>query len=114
MTLLIKMQTFDYEISNELLGFEPVTGFALDIGLPIKVCARQIGGYWRLDDFLTGHSLVRISNEHEYLIEFIIRCYELLKEKLDNGQYQKAIEKYEQEATPLQLERFKAKKEAGL
>jgi hypothetical protein len=109
MTLLIKMQTFDYEISHEVIGFELVTGFALDTGLPIKMCVRQLGGLWRLDDFLTGHSLIRISDDFETLIEFIIRGHELLEEKLNNGQYQKALDKYVQDATPLQLKKFKAK-----
>jgi hypothetical protein len=75
------------------------------------MCVRQIGGYWRLDDFLTGHSLIRISYECESLIEFIIRGHEFLEEKLNNGRYQKALDKYVEDATPLQLEKFKAKQE---
>ena len=66
-----------------------VKGLALDLPLPIRVCARKVDGLWQLDDFDTGHCFNSLSGCQAKTLKALMKsCIEPLRKKIDSGEYE--------------------------
>jgi hypothetical protein len=66
-----------------------VQGLALDLPLPIRVCARKVNGLWQLDDFDTGHCFNSMSGCQAKTLGALMKsCIEPLRKKIDSGEYE--------------------------
>ena len=66
-----------------------VEGLAVDLPLPIRVCARKVDGLWQLDDFDTGFCLNNLSGCQAKTLKALLKsCIKPLRKKIDSGEYE--------------------------
>jgi hypothetical protein len=66
-----------------------VEGLAIDLPLPIRVCARKVDGLWQLDDFDTGHCFNSVSGCQAKTLKALLKnCIKPLRKKIESGEYE--------------------------
>lgn len=93
---VFQMVSLDYNVTvfkNEGPSSHQVSGFALDMGLPVKICVRHEADIWYADEFETGFAIRAGGFPSLDLPEFLSKLYELIVFKVESGAYAKAIAK---------------------
>lgn len=93
---IFKLISLDYNVTvfiNEGASSRFVSGFALDMGLPVKICIRHESNVWYADDFETGFAIRGGGFPSLDLPNFLSKLYELVSEKIESGAYAKAMGK---------------------
>ena len=90
------LKSLDYNLSIFKDGNAqviPVSGFAVDFGLPVKICIRHECDVWYADEFETGFSIRERGFPSRDLHEVLPEIEEILVQKLVDGYYEKQIAK---------------------
>lgn len=90
------LKSLDYNLSIFKDGkahVKPVSGFAVDFGLPVKICIRHECDAWYADEFETGFSIRERGFPSRDLHEVLPEIEEILMQKLANDSYVTAIAK---------------------
>jgi hypothetical protein len=90
------LKSLDYNVSIFKDGKakkQQVSGFAVDFGLPVKICIRHECDAWYADEFETGFSIRERGFPSRDLHEVLPEIEEILMQKLVDGYYEKQIAK---------------------
>ena len=84
----MRLKKLKYRVRFKGLGSLEVSGFAIDSGLPVRICVHEAGGVWICDHYDSGR---RYGCFHSTRKDAVRSAVDDMKQALDDGTYAKAI-----------------------
>ena len=86
----MRLRKIKYKIAS-VCGPLEVEGYAIESNLPVRLCVRLEGYFWRIDHYDTGYFIGKLCDTRQQAIAHGI---EVVGRNLQSGKYAKSIQAY--------------------
>jgi hypothetical protein len=83
-----KTKRMQYKIDDRVDGFRYVDGYAIDSGLPVRVCVHRVGRRWKCDHFDSGFAFGPSQNTMREAVRFAVAR---MRHAIESGEFDISI-----------------------